>query len=84
MVIPRLRPSVLIPFVIRGVFAAWPLGLLVLLILAQPSRAPGQAAPDQGVIQTETNIVLLNVVVKDKHGKPVDGLQMVGTLHVPL
>ena len=33
-----------------------------------------QAPPDASVIRTETHVVILNVVVKDKHGKPVDDL----------
>jgi hypothetical protein len=42
------------------------------MMLPQPSAA--QAAPDSAVIQGGTHIVLVNVVVKDKHGKPVDDL----------
>jgi VWFA-related protein len=37
--------------------------------------AASQPAPEQGVVQTETHIVLVNVVAKDKHGKPVDDLR---------
>jgi VWFA-related protein len=33
-----------------------------------------QSTPDPAVIQGGTHIVLVNVVVKDKHGKPVDDL----------
>ncbi|MFZ0963338.1 MAG: VWA domain-containing protein [Terriglobia bacterium] len=44
------------------------------LLLLLPSPVAAQAAPEQGVIQVVTHIVLVNVVVKDKHGKPVDDL----------
>jgi VWFA-related protein len=36
--------------------------------------AVSQTPPDQAVIQAGTHIVLVNVVAKDKHGKPVAGL----------
>jgi VWFA-related protein len=42
--------------------------LLSLLISAQQS-------PESPVIRTATHLVVLNVVVKDKHGKPVDDLK---------
>ncbi|MGC9951349.1 MAG: VWA domain-containing protein [Bryobacteraceae bacterium] len=58
MRIRLLRPSVLIPF--------------SALLLALPIIA--QSPPDSVVIQSGTHIVLVNVVVKDKHGKPVGGL----------
>jgi VWFA-related protein len=44
----------------------------MLLPLAWPALS--QTAPDQLVIQTSTHIVMVNVVVQDKHGKPVDNL----------
>ena len=43
-----------------------------LLVLSWP--AVSQTPPDQSVIQAGTHIVLVNVVAKDKHGKPVAGL----------
>jgi VWFA-related protein len=46
---------------------------LTLLLLPLPQAAP-QSAPDRGVIEGGTHVVLLNVVAKDKHGKPVAGL----------
>jgi VWFA-related protein len=46
--------------------------LITLLVL--PSRAAPQATPGQLVIQSGTHVVLLNVVAKDKHGKPVKDL----------
>ncbi|MGA2578915.1 MAG: VWA domain-containing protein [Bryobacteraceae bacterium] len=47
--------------------------LLVLLhVLASPAFP--QAALDQVVIQAGTHVVLVNVVAKDKHGKPVADL----------
>jgi VWFA-related protein len=46
--------------------------LTTLLLL--PSPAVPQATPDQIVIQTGTHVVLVNVVAKDKHGKPVNDL----------
>ena len=45
---------------------------LSLLVLASPSLP--QATSDQVVIHTGTHVVLVNVVVKDKHGKPVNNL----------
>jgi VWFA-related protein len=49
--------------------------LLMALLPALPSSAVAQATPAQDVIQTETHLVLVNVVVKDKHGKPVEDLK---------
>jgi len=46
--------------------------LITLLVL--PSPAVPQGTPDQVVIQSGTHVVLLNVVAKDKHGKPVNDL----------
>jgi VWFA-related protein len=43
-----------------------------LLVTSWP--AVSQTPPDQAVIQAGTHIVLVNVVAKDKHGKPVAGL----------
>jgi VWFA-related protein len=74
MRIRRFRPSVLITFIKRGPFAARPHGLLMALLLVLPSPGAQQAAPDQAVIQAETRLVLVNVVVKDKRGKPVNDL----------
>jgi len=62
------------PFLARGPFAARPFGLLMTLFLVLPSPAVPQATPDQVVMQGGTHVVLVNVVVKDKHGKPVDDL----------
>ena len=45
------------------------------LILVLPSPAAPQATPNQVVIQGGTHVVLVNVVVKDKHGKPVEDLR---------
>ena len=47
----------------------------VLILLALPSPAAPQEAPDQPVIRAGTNVVLVNVVAKDKRGKPVDDLR---------
>src|ERR1022692_234703 len=46
--------------------------ITLLLVLSWPA-AP-QATPDQAVIQGGTHVVLVNVVAKDKHGKPVADL----------
>ncbi|HXM40235.1 MAG TPA: VWA domain-containing protein [Bryobacteraceae bacterium] len=46
--------------------------ITLLLVLPRPSVA--QATPDQAVIQAGTHLVLVNVVAKDKHGKPVADL----------
>jgi len=59
MRIRRFRPSLLIPFI----------------PMAPLSPAAAQSTPDSVVIQGGTHIVLVNVVVKDKHGKPVDDLR---------
>ena len=75
MEIRRFRPSILKTFIARGPLAGWPYGLLMALVLLPPSPAAPQATPDQGVIQVETHVVLVNVVAKDKHGKPVEDLQ---------
>jgi VWFA-related protein len=75
MKIPRFRPSGLKALVIRTPSARWACGLGMMVLLALPPPVGPQAAPDQGVIQTETHVVLVNVVVKDKHGKPVDDLR---------
>lgn len=46
----------------------------IILILALPLAGAAQATPDQTVIQGGTHVVLVNVVAKDKHGKPVADL----------
>jgi hypothetical protein len=74
MWIRRFRRSVLITFITRGPCAARPYGLLIAVLLVLPSPAVPQATPDQVVMQAGTHVVLANVVVKDKHGKPVDNL----------
>jgi hypothetical protein len=74
MGIQRSRPSALTTLISRGPFAARLHGLLIALLLALPLSAASQGTPNQDVIQAETRIVLVNVVVKDKHGKPVDDL----------
>ncbi|MGA3039731.1 MAG: VWA domain-containing protein, partial [Bryobacteraceae bacterium] len=51
-----------------------PICRFVVLLLALPPLAVPQAAPDQAVIQGGTHVVLVNVVAKDKHGKPVADL----------
>jgi VWFA-related protein len=46
----------------------------IALLLLTPWPAAPQAAPDPAVIQAGTHIVLVNVVAKDKRGKPVADL----------
>src|ERR1017187_4755664 len=46
----------------------------ITLLLMLPSAAVPQAKPDPVVIQGGTRVVLVNVVAKDKHGKPVADL----------
>ena len=46
--------------------------LAVLLLLASPARPQTPAGP--AVIQSSSHIVLVNVVAKDKHGKPIADL----------
>jgi VWFA-related protein len=58
MRIRHLRPSVLVTF----------------LTLVLPWETVPQTTPDQVVIQAGTHVVLVNVVAKDKHGKPVNDL----------
>jgi VWFA-related protein len=52
--------------------SAWLVCLPITLFLA--SRALPQTAPGGALIQTGTHIVLVSVVAKDKHGKPVADL----------
>jgi hypothetical protein len=47
-----------------------------MLLLGLPSMAVPQAAPAQVVIHAGTHVVLVNVVAKDKSGKPVDDLSL--------
>ena len=47
---------------------------VLITLLALPTPAVPQATTDQAVIQAGTHVVLVNVVAKDKRGKPVDGL----------
>ena len=74
MRIHRFRPSILITFLTLGAPAARTYALLMTLLLMLPSPAAPQAAPDPVVMQVGTHLVLVNVVVKDKHGNPVDDL----------
>ena len=55
--------------------ATWRMGSLLGLLLLWPLPAAAQTTPPEGVIQSETRIVLVNVVAKDKHGKPVEDLR---------
>ncbi len=48
--------------------------LIPLVLLRFPQSAVPQA-PETPVIRAATHVVILNVVVKDKHGKPVDDLK---------
>ncbi len=45
------------------------------IVLLRTHSAASQTAPSAGVIQTATHAVLVNVVVKDKHGKAINNLQ---------
>jgi len=47
---------------------------VIALLLGLPLAGAAQATPDQTVIRAGTHIVLVNVVAKDKHGKPVADL----------
>jgi len=58
-------------------FAPRPYGLLMVLLLGLPSPAVPQATADQVVIHAGTHVVLVNVVAKDKSGKPVDDLSRI-------
>jgi VWFA-related protein len=69
------RPDNLKSFIARGTPSAWPGALLITLLMLPPSPAAPQTTPVPGVIQTETHVVLVNVIVKDKHGKPVEDLR---------
>ncbi len=55
-------------------FVGWFLCLLAPLVLLRMSRAAQQTESTAGLIQSETHLVLVSVIVKDKHGKPVDDL----------
>ena len=52
----------------------WIRRLLPTLLVTLTVPLCPQTAPDPVVIQSATHVVLVNVVVKDKHGKPVDDL----------
>src|SRR5579863_5961493 len=73
MRIRTLRPAVLKTFLTHGRSAARPSGLFMILLQMAP-LAVAQPSPDRVVMQAGTHVVLVNVVVKDKHGKPVDNL----------
>ncbi len=75
MPVRRLRPSALIKFISRRLPTACPQGLFIVLLLVLPSPAAAQAPHNQEVIRVETHVVTVDVVVKDKHGKPVDDLR---------
>jgi VWFA-related protein len=75
MRIPRFCPSVLAKLSRLNPLCAWSSVLLMTLLLALSSPAAAQSPPEQTVIQSQTHVVLVNVVAKDKHGKPVDDLQ---------
>ena len=75
MQIPRFRSCGIKRFTSRGPRAARPYGWIATLLLALPSLAAPQETLDQGIIQAEPRVVLVNVVVKDKHGKPVEDLR---------
>jgi VWFA-related protein len=47
---------------------------IALVLLRFPQSAVSQA-PETSVIRAATHVVILNVVVKDKHGKPADDLK---------
>jgi VWFA-related protein len=66
------RPSILITTV--GAPAARTYVSVMALLLLLPPPAVPQAAPDPVVMQAGTHLVLVNVVVKDKHGNPVNDL----------
>jgi len=55
--------------------ATWPMGSLLGLLLVGSLPAAAQSTPPDGVIQSERRIVLVNVIAKDKHGKPVEDLR---------
>jgi VWFA-related protein len=48
---------------------------LAVLLLCFPLPSVPQEAPETTTIRAATHLVVLNVVVKDKHGKPVDDLK---------
>ncbi len=74
MQIRRFRPFALIGFIERCRLAASRHGLLMPLLLALALPMAAQTPPSPGVIQSETHIVLVNVVAKDRHGKPITDL----------
>jgi VWFA-related protein len=51
-----------------------PSALLTFLALALPLPTAPQQMAEQVVMHAATHVVMVNVVVKDKHGKPVDDL----------
>ena len=63
-----------VPVFFRSSTAAGSHVLLLTLLLGLPSPAVPQAAANQVVIQAGTHVDLVNVVAKDKSGKPVRDL----------
>src|SRR5580658_9738691 len=74
MRIRQFRPSNLITFFAVGAPAARTYVSVMTLLLMLPPPAAPQAAPDPVVMQVGTHLVLVNVVVKDKRGNPVNDL----------
>lgn len=48
---------------------------LLALILQARSVALAQAQAPQAVVQSETRVVAVNAIAKDKHGKPIEDLK---------
>jgi VWFA-related protein len=69
-----LRPSILITSPTLAAPAARFYALLMTPLLILPPAMSPQATPDPVVMQAGTHLVQVNVVVKDKHGKPVSDL----------
>jgi len=70
-----VRTSALKTFFAHCGPATWPMVSLVGLLLVWSLPSAAQSTPPEGVIQSERRIVLVNVIAKDKHGKPVEDLR---------
>ena len=51
-----------------------PSALAIFLALVLPLPTTPQQSAEQVVMHAATHVVMVNVVVQDKHGKPVDDL----------
>ncbi len=58
----------------RAILSLLPISLLVMSLAAQQPQAPAAAATEEPVFRSDTRLVVQQVTVKDKEGKPIEGL----------